>query len=121
MEATGTSTTSYEVGPGLAGVGELPAAGKCLAVGGRRARHSSGTPVTGPQTAQVRWQRKLEGDATPGPVLSTDATILAATNAGILYDLDPRDGRPVWTFDTHGSYGSDLSSSPAVTPSGLIL
>ncbi len=119
--APGPSTTRYSLGPGLSGVGALPAAASGWPEAGFDARHSSATTATGPQTAHVRWRRALGADATPGPVLGTDGTILAATNAGVLHDLDPRTGADVWIYDGHGSFGSDLSTSPAVIAGGGIL
>lgn len=69
----------------------------------------------------MRWQVTLHGDATPGPAIAVDGSVLAATNAGYLYDLDAATGRRRWVFDGRGAYGSDLSTSPAVLPSGTIL
>jgi outer membrane protein assembly factor BamB len=77
--------------------------------------------VIGPQAGAVKWKRDLGGDATPGPVLETDGSILEATNAGVLHDLNAQTGADVWTFDGRGSYGSDLSTSPAVLADGTIL
>lgn len=117
----GNTSDHFSVGPGLAGVGELPRPASDWPSAGFDARHSSATSATGPQTAHVRWTRRLEGDVTPGPVLARDGTILAASNAGVLHDLDPRTGKDVWTYDGGGSYGSDLSTSPAVVAGGVIL
>ncbi|GAC1610606.1 MAG: hypothetical protein NVS3B26_18290 [Mycobacteriales bacterium] len=47
--------------------------------------------------------------------------MLAASNGGVLHALDPRTGRDRWTYDGGGSYGSDLSTSPAVLGDGSIL
>lgn len=85
------------------------------------AGHSGASPAAGPTTGRLRWTRRLEGDVTPGPVVAADGTIYAASNAGILHALDPATGRDRWTLDGGGSYGLDLSTSPAVLPSGLIL
>lgn len=57
----------------------------------------------------------------PGPVVGVDGSVLAASNGGVLHALDPSTGRDRWTFDGEGSYGSDLSSSPAVLPDGTVL
>ncbi|GAC1593066.1 MAG: hypothetical protein NVS3B21_13620 [Acidimicrobiales bacterium] len=45
----------------------------------------------------------------------------AASNGGVLHALDPATGADRWTFDGGGSYGSDLSTSPAVQASGTVL
>lgn len=58
---------------------------------------------------------------TPGPVVAPDGTIVAASNAGVLHALAPATGRDRWVFDGHGSYGIDLSTSPAVLKDGTIL
>jgi len=85
------------------------------------AQHSGAADVVGPRTGHVRWTRTLEGNVTPGPVVGSDGTIYAASNAGVLHAIDPSTGADRWTVDEHAPYGSDLSSSPAVLPSGLIL
>lgn len=85
------------------------------------AGHSGASPYVGPATARLRWERELEGNITPGPVIAADGTIYAASNAGVLHAIDPRDGQDIWTVDEHASYGIDLSTSPAVLPNGLIL
>ncbi len=85
------------------------------------AQHTSASTAVGPQTGAVRWRRELEGNVTPGPVVAADGTIYAASNAGVLHALDPATGRDLWTVDGGGSYGIDLSTSPAVLPSGLVL
>jgi outer membrane protein assembly factor BamB len=85
------------------------------------ARHTGSSAARGPQTGRVRWTRKLEGNVTPGPVIGADGTIYAASNAGVLHAIDPDTGEDLWAVDGGGSYGIDLSTSPAVMPSGLIL
>ncbi len=85
------------------------------------AQHSGASTSTGPTTGRVRWSRRLEGNVTPGPVVAQDGTIYAASNGGVLHALDPRTGQDRWTVDGGGSYGSDLSTSPAVLPDGTIL
>ena len=114
-------TTHHHLAAGLAGVGTLPAPASAWPEAGYDARHSSATPAIGPQTGTVKWKRQLPGDATPGPVIGSDGSVLAATNSGVLYAVDPANGRNRWTFDGHGSYGSDLSTSPAVLAGGVIL
>lgn len=85
------------------------------------AGHSGASPYAGPTTGRLRWSRQLEGNVTPGPVVGADGTIYAASNAGVLHALDPATGEDEWTLDGGGPYGLDLSTSPAVLPSGLIL
>lgn len=85
------------------------------------AQHSGASPYPGPTTGRLRWERTLEGNVTPGPVIGRDGTIYAASNAGVLHALDPADGSDLWTVDGNGSYGIDQSTSPAVLPSGEIL
>lgn len=113
--------TSHSLSAGLSGVGVLPPPASAWPEAGHDARFSSGVSVTGPQRGRVRWSVSLGGDATPGPVIGADGSILAATNAGVLYALDPATGARRWSFDAHGYYGSDLSTSPAVLSSGAIL
>jgi outer membrane protein assembly factor BamB len=116
-----SSGGSAHLGPGLAGVGKLPPPASAWPEAGFDARYSSATSVIGPQSGAVRWRRELGGDATPGPVLETDGSILAATNAGVLHDLNPTNGADLWTFNAHRSFGSDLSTSPAVLADGTVL
>lgn len=85
------------------------------------AQHSGATTSTGPRSGRLRWSRRLEGNVTPGPVVGSDGTIYAASNAGVLHALDPDTGNDRWTVDGRSSYGGDLSTSPAVLPSGIIL
>lgn len=88
-------------------------------------RHSATAGVAGPTAATVAWRRQLGGNVTPGPVLGADGTVYAASNAGVLYALNPATGATEWTFDAHGTYGSggeaDLSTSPAVLPDRRLL
>ncbi len=85
------------------------------------AGHTSPTTVAGPTTGALRWTRMLEGAVTPGAVIGRDGSVLAAGNGGVLHALDPATGQDRWTFDGVGSYGNDLSTSPAVLPDGTIL
>lgn len=99
----------------------VPAPASAWPMAGHDPAHSGSAPVTGPQTGRVRWRRRLEGAAVPGPVLAADGSVLAASNAGVLHALDPATGRDRWTFDGQGSYGIDLSTSPLVLGDDLIL
>ena len=85
------------------------------------AQHSGASQTTGPREGRIRWARSLEGDVTPGPVVTAAGLIVVASNAGVLHALDPVTGRDRWTVDGGASYGNDLSTSAAVLPSGLIL
>ncbi len=85
------------------------------------AGRTSPAVTTGPQTGRRAWQRRLEGAVVPGPVVGADGSVLAASNGGVLHALDPASGADRWTYDGGGSYGSDLSTSPAVLPDGTIL
>ncbi|WP_375503171.1 PQQ-binding-like beta-propeller repeat protein [uncultured Jatrophihabitans sp.] len=113
--------TTHTVGRGLDGVGDLPAAASAWPEAGYDARFSSATTAIGPQTGHVRWRAHLDGNATPGPVLAADGSVLAATQTGRLYDLDSATGATRWSFDGGGAYGVDLSTSPAVLGNGTIL
>jgi outer membrane protein assembly factor BamB len=88
---------------------------------GRDARHSFESPVSGPQTGHVRWRRRLEGAVVPGPVVGARATVYAASNGGVLHAIDLRTGADRWRFDGGATYGSDLSTSPALLPDGTVL
>lgn len=86
------------------------------------ARHSGSSPVAGPTTGRIRWQRRLDDGLAPGPVIGTDGTIYVATNGGVLHGIDPATGRDRWTYNSHSSQpGADLSVSPLVLPNGDIL
>jgi len=88
---------------------------------GHDASHSGASTVVGPQRGRIKWRRRLEGPVVPGPVVGRDGVVYAASNGGVLHALDPRSGRDRWTFDGGGSYGSDLSTVPAILPDGTIL
>jgi outer membrane protein assembly factor BamB len=85
------------------------------------ARHSGSSSAAGPSTGRIRWRRTLE-DGITGPVIGTDGTIYASSNAGVLHAIDSATGRDRWTFDANATdSGADLSVSPLVLPSGEIL
>ncbi len=98
----------------------LPAGSAWAGASGDAAR-TSPTTATGPRTGRIAWTRRLEGAAVPGPVVGHDGSILAASNGGVLHAVDPATGEDRWSFDAHGSYGSDLSTSAAVLDDGTIL
>lgn len=106
---------------GLAGIGSLPAPASAWPAAQYDARHSSGTSAVGPQHGTVRWTARIGGDLTPGPVIGVDGSVLQASHDGTLTAIDPSTGAVRWRFDGGGAYGSDLSTSPAVLASGLIL
>jgi len=88
---------------------------------GHDASHSGASPVVGPQRGRVRWRRRLEGPVVPGPVVGRGEIVYAASNGGVLHALDLRTGRDRWRFDGGGTYGSDLSTVPAIMPDGTVL
>jgi len=83
--------------------------------------HSGRSAHAGPTTGMLRWVRRLDGDVTPGPVVGADGTIYLATNAGTLHALDPRTGQDRWVVRSGGTTTTDLSSSPAVLDSGVVV
>lgn len=85
------------------------------------ARRSGSSPYDGPQTGHVAWTRRLEGNVTPGPVIGPGGVVYAASNAGVLHAVDGATGEDLWTYDGKGSYGIDLSTSPAVLADGTVL
>lgn len=85
------------------------------------ARHSGASVESGPTHGTIRWQRRLEGATTPGPVVGADGTVYLASNGGVLHALDPADGHDKWTYDTKNPVGGDLSISPLVLRDGTIL
>jgi outer membrane protein assembly factor BamB len=88
---------------------------------GHEARHSGAAPVVGPQGPAVRWRRRLEGPVVPGAAVGTRSTVYAASNGGVLHAIDLRTGRDRWRFDAGATYGSDLSTVPAVLADGTVL
>lgn len=87
----------------------------------RDGRHSSSIGVVGPQRGRIRWTRRLEGPVVPAPVVGRGGVVYAASNGGVLHAIDLRSGRDRWRFDAGASYGSDLSTGPAVLPDGTVL
>lgn len=85
------------------------------------ASHTGTAAVRGPQTGHVRWTRRLGSNATPGAVVTAGGLVLQATNDGILHALSPTTGADVWTYTGKQSSGTDLSTSPAVLSSGVIV
>lgn len=115
------SGSGTKIGPGLAGVGTLPAPASAWPAAGYDARHSSATSAVGPQTGTVRWKAALGDDLTPGQVIGVDGSVLAASEGGVLYALDPATGKQRWHYDGGSAFGNDLSTSPAVLAGGTIL
>ena len=87
----------------------------------RDARHSGAAAVVGPQHGKILWQRKLEGAVVPGPAVGKDEVVYAASNGGVLHAIDLKTGKDLWKFDGGGSYGKDLSTTPALMADGTIL
>jgi len=86
------------------------------------ARHSGASVSAGPTAGVVRWQRRLEGAVTPGPVVGPDGTIYAVSNGGVLHAINPATGADLWTYDSgHTDAAGDLSVSPLVLPDGAVL
>lgn len=83
-------------------------------------RHTSSTEARGPTDGEVLWKVKLEGSVVPGPAIGGDGTIYAASNGGVLHAFAP-DGTEEWSFDGGSAYGTDLSTTPAITRDGTIL
>ena len=78
--------------------------------------------MQGPTSGQVSWMRSLGSTVTSGPVVGSDGSIVVATNAGVLYALDPVTGSVRWKFDGGGALGtSDLSTSAAVLSGGTVV
>ena len=89
---------------------------------GHDPQHSGASPAFGPKSGVIRWTRALGAGITSGPVVEADGTIVIATDAGVLRGLDPMTGADAWTFDGGAVYGgNDLSTSPAILPSGMIV
>lgn len=82
--------------------------------------HFGAATVRGPSNATVRWQRRLEGPIVSGPV-TLGKIAYAASGGGVLHAIDVGSGTDRWSFDGQGTYGSDLSTAPAVLRDGLIL
>ncbi|MEO5900910.1 MAG: PQQ-binding-like beta-propeller repeat protein [Ilumatobacteraceae bacterium] len=85
------------------------------------AMHSGTSLATGPRSGDVRWHRDLGGNVTPGAVIGADGSVLIATNAGVLWALDPANGSTRWTYDGGSGFGNDLSTSAAVLDDGTIV
>jgi outer membrane protein assembly factor BamB len=86
------------------------------------ARHSGSSVTPGPTAGTVRWRRQLEGAVTPGPVLGSDGTIYAASNAGVMHALNPSTGQDMWTYDSgHTHVDDDLSVSALVLADGTVV
>jgi outer membrane protein assembly factor BamB len=85
--------------------------------------HSAGSAAIGPSTGHLEWSRQLGGGITPGPSIGADGTIYVATNGGVLHALNPSTGADLWTFNGGDAFTgeTDLSVSPLVLPSGVIL
>ncbi|MDT5095883.1 MAG: hypothetical protein QOH60_5246, partial [Mycobacterium sp.] len=85
-------------------------------------RHSGASVSAGPTAGVLRWQRRLEGAVTPGPVVGPDGTIFASSNAGVLHALNPSTGADLWTFDSKQTHpDDDLSVSALVLPDGRVV
>lgn len=88
---------------------------------GHDAEHSGAATVSGPRRGRLRWRRRLEGRVVPGPAVGRGGVAYVASNGGVLHAIDIRTGRDRWRFDGDASYGSDLSTTPLITPAGFVL
>lgn len=84
------------------------------------ARHTGTSSVVGPRSGATLWTRDLGADVTPGTVIGSDGSVIVATNAGVLYALEPATGRTRWTFEGGSGYGNDLSTSASILADGTI-
>lgn len=87
----------------------------------RDARHGGSAAVLGPQSGHVRWRRTLEGAVVPGPAVGDGGVVYAAGNGGVLHAIDLDSGKDRWKFNGGGTYGSDLSTTPALLRDGTVL
>jgi outer membrane protein assembly factor BamB len=87
----------------------------------RDPRHGGAADVVGPRHGKIRWQRRLEGPVVPGPAVGENGVVYAASNGGVLHAIALDSGHDLWTFDGGGSYGQDLSTTPALLPDGTVL
>jgi outer membrane protein assembly factor BamB len=87
------------------------------------AAHSGTGAEVGPQSGALLWTRNLGGPISGGPAVSSDGTIYAFSNSGVLHALNPQTGADIWTYDGGGSANNnqDLSTTPAVLSDGSIL
>lgn len=83
--------------------------------------HYGASAAVGPTVAQLRWHRAFGAPIVAGPVVTASGTAYVAADNGVLHAVAVASGRDRWTFDGGGSYGSDLSTSALILPSGEIL
>lgn len=106
---------------GTASGGPLGPGGRDWSTLLKSASHFGASPVDGPQTGNLRWQRKLEGAIVQGPVTRGSVAYVSSTK-GILHAIDLTTGRDLWTFNGGpGASTADLSTSPTVLADGTIL
>lgn len=87
----------------------------------RDVTHTGHSPFAGPTSGRLRWLRQLGANITPGPVIGADGVIYIATNGGELHALESTTGVTRWVLDGAGPAAGDLSISPAIHRSGLLL
>lgn len=87
----------------------------------RDPRHGGAADVVGPRDGKIRWQRHLEGPVVPGPAVGKNGVVYAASNGGVLHAIALDSGHDLWSFDGGGSYGQDLSTTPALLSDGTVL
>jgi len=102
------------------------ASGLTTGAGARAASAYEGGPAEAaaaalPLRGRVFFTRALEGPVVPGPVLTRDGSVLAASNGGVLHDLDPQTGADRWRFSGGSAYGNDVSTSPLVLDAGRLI
>ncbi|MET4783571.1 PQQ-binding-like beta-propeller repeat protein [Glaciihabitans sp. UYNi722] len=119
--SAGCASTQHGQGDPAPASGKLDAPASAWPSALYDARHSSDTAAVGPQHGTVKWTAHLGGVLAAGPVIGVDGAIIAGSNNGVLHAVDPGTGTHLWSFNAHGNYGSDLSTSPAVLPDGTIL
>ena len=83
---------------------------------GSRAGYSAATPK--PTTLTAAWKATLDGQVYASPLV-VGPDVIAATEAGTLYALDPTTGKAVWTTHLHDAGTDSTKPCGNIDPEGI--
>jgi outer membrane protein assembly factor BamB len=73
-----------------------------------------------PEDGSSRWVTFINSTSQSTAVVRGDGVIIVGADDGLLRAFNPENGSIRWTFDTHGTLGDFIESSPIVAPDGAI-
>jgi outer membrane protein assembly factor BamB len=73
-----------------------------------------------PDDGSVRWRTPINSTSQSSAAVRGDGVIIVGSDDGVVRAFNPANGAIRWTFDTRGTLGDFIESSPIVAPDGAI-